>query len=55
MKALDVDYIDMYLLHWPGQNEYARYHAFEALLKYKEKGYFKEIGSPISKRNIWRR
>lgn len=44
MKALNIDYIDMYLLHWPGLNEYARYHAFEALLKYKEKGYFKEIG-----------
>lgn len=44
MKALNIDYIDMYLLHWPSQNEYARYHAFETLLKYKEKGYFKEIG-----------
>lgn len=44
MRALNIDYIDMYLLHWPSQNEYARYHAFETLLKYKEKGYFKEIG-----------
>lgn len=44
MRALNIDYIDMYLLHWPSQNEYARYHAFETLLRYKEKGYFKEIG-----------
>lgn len=44
MRALNIDYIDMYLLHWPSQNEYARYHAFEALLNYKEKGYFKEVG-----------
>lgn len=44
MRALDIDYIDMYLLHWPSQNEYARNHAFETLLKYKEKGWFKEVG-----------
>lgn len=43
-RALNIDYIDMYLLHWPSQNEYARNHAFETLLKYKEKGYFKEVG-----------
>ena len=42
MRALNIDYIDMYLLHWPSQNEYARNHAFETLLKYKEKGYFKD-------------
>ena len=44
MRALNIDYIDMYLLHWPSQNEYARNHAFETLLKYKEKGHFKEGG-----------
>lgn len=44
LRALNIDYIDIYLLHWPSQNEYARYHAFETLLKYKEKGYFKEVG-----------
>lgn len=44
VRALNIDYIDMYLLHWPSQNEYARNHAFETLLKYKEKGYFKEVG-----------
>ena len=50
MKALNIHYIDMYLLHWPSQNEYGRYHAFEALLRYKEKGYFKEIGVSNFKR-----
>ena len=40
MRALNIDYIDMYLLHWPSQNEYARNHAFETLLKYKEKWVF---------------
>lgn len=44
LKALDIEYIDNYLLHWPGQDENARYHAWETLLKYKEKGYFKGIG-----------
>lgn len=44
MKALNIDYIDTYLLHWPGRDKDARYHAWEALLDYKEKGYFKGIG-----------
>ena len=43
MRALNIDYIDMYLLHWPSQNEYARNHAFETLLKYKEKGMMNQI------------
>lgn len=44
MKALNIDYIDNYLLHWPGRDKDARYRAWEALLQYKDKGYFKGIG-----------
>lgn len=44
MKALNIDYIDNYLLHWPGGTKDARYRAWEALLDYQEKGYFKGVG-----------
>ena len=44
MKALNIDYIDNYLLHWPGRDKDARYRAWEALLDYQEKGYFKGVG-----------
>lgn len=44
LKALDIDYIDAYLLHWPGLDKEARYKAWECLLKYQEKGFFKSIG-----------
>lgn len=52
MRALNIDYIDMYLLHWPSQNEYARNHAFETLLKYKEKGYLKKLVYRILRKSI---
>jgi len=44
LKSLDIDYIDAYLLHWPGLDKDARYKAWEAILKYKDKGFFKTIG-----------
>ena len=52
MKALNIDYIDTYLLHWPGRDKDARYHAWEALLDYKEKGYFKGIGVSNLRKSI---
>lgn len=44
LKSLNIDYIDAYLLHWPGLDKDARYKAWECLLKYRDKGYFKSIG-----------
>lgn len=44
LKALNLEYIDMYLLHWPGLDENARYRAYETLLRYQEKGFIKSIG-----------
>ena len=44
LKAMDIGYIDVYLLHWPGVDVKLRYRAWESLIKYREKGYFKNIG-----------
>lgn len=50
LHALNIGYIDLYLLHWPGLDRDARYRAFEKLLEYKEKGLFREIGVSNFKR-----
>lgn len=44
LKKLNIDYIDVYMLHWPGLDEGLRFKAWEAMLRYKEKGYIKSIG-----------
>lgn len=44
LKQLNVEYIDSYFLHWPSSSETRRYKAWEALLKYQEKGYLKSLG-----------
>lgn len=51
LESLDIDYIDMYLLHWPGLDEYKRYQAFEECMRFKEKGYLKEVGVSNFKRH----
>lgn len=44
LKALGLDYLDGYLLHWPGLNEKARLNAYEALMREREKGKIKILG-----------
>ena len=38
MKDLQVEYLDAYLLHWPGIDENRRLKAYEQLLRLQEKG-----------------
>ncbi len=44
LKELDTEYMDLYLLHWPGTNETLRYKAWETLLEYREKGRIRAAG-----------
>ncbi len=44
LKALNVEYIDAYLIHWPGRDPDARYRVWETLMKYKDMGYIKGVG-----------
>lgn len=44
MKELQTNYLDAYLLHWPGTNENRRLHAYEQLIRLREKGLFHSLG-----------
>lgn len=44
LKALGLDWLDGYLLHWPGLNELARFHAWEKLYSEMEKGKIRALG-----------
>ncbi len=44
LKQLNIDYIDMYLLHWPGVDETARYRTWEAIQKYMQKELIQNAG-----------
>lgn len=43
LRALDT-YADLFLLHWPGTDEVTRNHAWETLLRYREKGLIRSVG-----------
>ena len=44
LKQLNIDYIDMLLLHWPGTDETARYRAWEMIQKYIDKELIQNAG-----------
>lgn len=44
LRALNLGYIDSYYLHWPSSSAGRRYKAWEALLRYREKGLVRSVG-----------
>lgn len=44
LKLLGLDYLDAYLLHWPGLVEKSRLETYESLLREKEKGKIRTLG-----------
>lgn len=44
LKHLQVEYLDAYLLHWPGTDEKRRLTAYEQLLSLQEKGLVRTVG-----------
>lgn len=50
LKALDMDYVDLYLIHWPGQNDKRRHETWRALEEIYKSGRAKAIG--VSNFNI---
>ena len=44
LQQLDVNYLDAYLLHWPGSDRSLRHKAWEAILEYREKGLIRSVG-----------
>lgn len=44
LRLLNMDYVDMYMLHWPGTDETARLFAWDKMCELKEKGKIRTLG-----------
>ncbi len=44
LRELQAEYLDAYLLHWPGTEESRRLNAYEQVLKLKERGWIRSVG-----------
>ncbi|MCJ7834827.1 aldo/keto reductase [Cuneatibacter sp. NSJ-177] len=44
LRGLQAEYLDAYLLHWPGTEESRRLNAYEQVLKLKERGWIRSVG-----------
>lgn len=44
LRALDTDYIDLYMLHWPGTDEELRYRTWDTLLALRKEGLIRAAG-----------
>lgn len=44
LSYLDIGYIDLYMLHWPGTDETLRYRAWDVILGLREKGLIRAAG-----------
>jgi diketogulonate reductase-like aldo/keto reductase len=44
LEKLGLDYLDLYLIHWPGHGPDARHESWRAFTKLKEQGLVKHIG-----------